>query len=100
MKKCTTKQLNTFTTKYTDWNQNKAGKKISATYKFDSHIDALTFVMRVSIHAQIKNHHPDIHFTYAKVKITLTTHNVTGLTQKDVALAKVIHGLYQQPVKK
>lgn len=95
MKLSSTKELNTFTNRYPDWKLNKANTRIAATYTFGSHIDALTFVMRVTIHAQIKQHHPDITFTYGKVQVKLTTHDAGGLTKKDIQLAKVIHGLYQ-----
>ena len=96
MKLISKKEIATFCKKHSDWKVNSANTKIAARYSFDSHIDALTFIMRVSIHAQVQNHHPDILFTYATVKITLSTHDAGGLTRKDIKLAKVIHALYQQ----
>lgn len=96
MKLLSKKEITAFCKNYTDWNVNASGTKLTARYTFDSHIDALTFIMRATIHAQVQNHHPDIIFKYADVKITLSTHEAQGVTKKDTKLAKVIHALYQQ----
>lgn len=96
MKLLTKKQIESFCDKYPDWHPQAANKKLVATYTFDSHIDALTFIMRITIYAQVQQHHPDITFTYAKVKVSLTTHEEKGLTRKDTKLAKSITTLYQQ----
>jgi 4a-hydroxytetrahydrobiopterin dehydratase len=34
------------------------------------------------------NHHPDIDIRFDKVTLTLTTHDVGGITEKDFSLAK------------
>jgi 4a-hydroxytetrahydrobiopterin dehydratase len=34
------------------------------------------------------NHHPDIDIRFDKVKLTLTTHDEGGITEKDFALAR------------
>lgn len=92
----TKKQIETFVRNHPDWKVVSSGKKIQATYTFNSHIEALTFLMRLTIHAQIQQHHPDITFTYGKVKVSLTTHDVGGITRKDTKLANDISALYQQ----
>ena len=35
-------------------------------------------------------HHPDVHFGWGYVRITLTTHDAGGITDKDRALAAKI----------
>jgi len=40
--------------------------------------------------AERENHHPDILIEYCKVTITLSTHDVGGITEKDYNLAKLI----------
>ena len=67
---------------------------ITRTFLFKSHVDALIFIARITVHAQVQNHHPEILFTYGKVKVTLSTHDVKGLTQKDFALAEKIDALH------
>lgn len=69
--------------------------KITAVFKFKSHIDALVFIARVTVHAEVMGHHPDITFTYRELKISLTTHEIKALTQKDIKLAKKIEKLLE-----
>jgi 4a-hydroxytetrahydrobiopterin dehydratase len=69
-----------------DW--TKRGKTISRTFKFEDFMHSLDFVNRVAKKAQKLNHHPDIDIRYDKVKLTLTTHDAGGLTEKDFTLAE------------
>ncbi len=68
------------------WSLTAKNTKLVKTFTFDTHIDALIFIARLTVHAELLQHHPDITFTYAKVKITLTSHEQKTLTKKDVAL--------------
>merc|ERR1712170_294332 len=45
---------------------------------------------RVALQAEKMNHHPEWFNVYNKVEITLSTHDVGGLSEKDVTLAKFI----------
>lgn len=40
--------------------------------------------------AEAANHHPDVAFGWGYLRITLTTHDAGGVTEKDHALAKAI----------
>lgn len=40
-------------------------------------------------------HHPDIHLSYAKVRVKLMTHSAKGITEMDLALAKKIESVVQ-----
>ena len=65
-------------------------KSIIKTYKFDSFRNCIVFVNRVATLADEKDHHPDIDIRYDQVTITLSTHSVGGLTEKDLELAKAV----------
>ncbi len=54
---------------------------------------ALGFVVSVGVLAERADHHPDIDIRYSKVSLTLTTHEATGLTQRDLDLAAQISTL-------
>lgn len=41
--------------------------------------------------AEAMNHHPDIEFGWGYVRITLTTHDAGGVTEKDHKLAGMIN---------
>lgn len=67
--------------------------KLNAEFTFPTYVAALVFIARVTVFAEVLQHYPDIHFTHKKVKVSLTTHDVKGLTQKDVDLAKRIESI-------
>jgi 4a-hydroxytetrahydrobiopterin dehydratase len=64
--------------------------KLQSTRTFKNFVQAINFVNQLVEPAESAGHHPDIEISYNKVKITLTTHDAGGLTQKDFDLAKVI----------
>jgi 4a-hydroxytetrahydrobiopterin dehydratase len=61
---------------------------ISRTFQFKDFPAAMKFVDAVADLAEKSWHHPDIDIRWNKVALTLTTHDVGGLTQKDFSLAK------------
>jgi 4a-hydroxytetrahydrobiopterin dehydratase len=56
-------------------------------YRFNDFREALAFVNRLGEAAEEEGHHPDIFLTWGKVKVTLWTHSVGGLSEKDFTLA-------------
>lgn len=72
------------------WKLSASKTTLMRTFTFNSHIDALTFIARITVHAQVLSHHPDITFTFKKVKVLLSTHEAKGLTALDIELAKRI----------
>ena len=65
-------------------------QKIKKLFKFKDFISAIKFVNIVADIAEEQNHHPDISVTYNKVLLTLWTHDLGGLSEKDFALASKI----------
>src|ERR1017187_8623539 len=80
-----TKQIGLHLTTVPDW--TKRAQTIGRTYKFDGFLMSIAFVLRIAKRAQKLNHHPDIDIRFDQVKLTLTTHDAGGLTEKDFALA-------------
>ncbi|TBR57983.1 4a-hydroxytetrahydrobiopterin dehydratase [Mastigocladus laminosus UU774] len=66
------------------------GAKLQTQRQFKDFLQAIEFVNKLVEPAESAGHHPDIEISYNKVRITLTTHDAGGLTQKDFELAKVI----------
>lgn len=56
-------------------------------YKFKDFRGALAFTNKVGELAEAQGHHPDIYLTWGKVKLTIWTHKVDGLTESDFILA-------------
>lgn len=63
------------------------GKQIEKTYSFKDFRQALTFTNRIGEIAESVNHHPDIYLTWGKVRVSISTHSVGGLTENDFILA-------------
>ncbi|MCC6254429.1 MAG: 4a-hydroxytetrahydrobiopterin dehydratase [Ignavibacteriaceae bacterium] len=64
---------------------------IEKQFQFKDFIEALSFVNAVGMEAEKMNHHPDIlMFAWNKVKITISTHDAGGVTEKDFSLAQKI----------
>jgi 4a-hydroxytetrahydrobiopterin dehydratase len=53
-------------------------------------LSAFNIVARIVGPAESLNHHPDLAFGWGYVRITLTTHDAGGITDKDRALAAKI----------
>ena len=66
---------------------------LSRTLKFPNFVDALAFVNRVGALAEEEGHHPDICFTWGRVRIEIHTHKIDGLTASDFILAAKIDRL-------
>ena len=64
------------------------GETIQCLRTFKNFVEAIDFVNKLVEPAETAKHHPDIEISYNKVKISLTTHDVGGLTEKDFDLAK------------
>ena len=56
-------------------------------YGFDDFRQALDFVVKVGEMAEEQAHHPDIHLAWGKVKVTIWTHKIDGLTESDFVFA-------------
>ena len=56
-------------------------------YKFKNFREALDFTNRVGELAEEQGHHPDIYLAWGKVKITIWTHKIDGLTESDFIFA-------------
>ncbi|HVF40271.1 MAG TPA: 4a-hydroxytetrahydrobiopterin dehydratase [Gemmatimonadaceae bacterium] len=68
---------------------------LTKTYQFRGFLEAIAFVNRVAEVAEEANHHPDIDIRYARVTLTLSTHDAGGITQNDLSLAKAIEAAQQ-----
>ena len=75
------------------WIYDGVADAISHEFKFKDFSEAFGFMTRVALLAQAADHHPEWSNVYNKVRITLSTHDAGGLTEKDVALAEQIDQL-------
>jgi 4a-hydroxytetrahydrobiopterin dehydratase len=62
-------------------------------FKFQNFRQALDFTNKVGELAEQQNHHPDIYLAWGKVKLTLWTHKIDGLTESDFIFAAKVDQL-------
>ncbi|HMB12813.1 MAG TPA: 4a-hydroxytetrahydrobiopterin dehydratase [Roseovarius sp.] len=75
------------------WSMVEGRDAIHKAYKFGDFTEAFGFMTRAAIWAEKWNHHPEWFNVYNNVEITLTTHDVDGLSSLDVKLARKFDGL-------
>ncbi|MCE5197505.1 MAG: 4a-hydroxytetrahydrobiopterin dehydratase [Armatimonadota bacterium] len=69
---------------------------IERTFKFPNFVEAMKFANRITNIAEDQNHHPDLHISWGKVRIELTTHAIKGLSPNDFIVAAKIDRLAEQ----
>lgn len=75
-----------------EWSRD--GNEIVRVVRRADFRDAVTFIGAIADEAERANHHPDLCLRgYRTVEIRLTTHSEGGVTERDLALARVIEGL-------
>lgn len=68
----------------------QSGDKIEREWEFGSYKDGLVFAAAAGHVADKLDHHPDIEIGYQRVKISVNTHSVGGLSPYDFELARRI----------
>jgi 4a-hydroxytetrahydrobiopterin dehydratase len=64
--------------------------KIRRQLEFKDFNQAFGFMTRIALYADKHDHHPNWSNVYNRVEIELWTHDVGGLSEKDVSLAEFI----------
>ncbi|QPH55468.1 4a-hydroxytetrahydrobiopterin dehydratase [Pontivivens ytuae] len=72
----------------TGWDEARDGDAIQKTFQFKDFTQAFGWMTSAAILAEKADHHPEWFNVYNKVEVTLTTHDVGGLSDRDIALAK------------
>jgi len=65
----------------------REGDAIVRSFSFDGFRGAIAFINRVADLADAADHHPEITNVYADVTLRLRSHDVGGITQRDLDLA-------------
>jgi 4a-hydroxytetrahydrobiopterin dehydratase len=67
--------------------------KLHARFKTGSFVKGLELVTRITEAAEEANHHPDVVLTYPQVDVDLHSHDVHGVTSRDLDLARRISAI-------
>lgn len=66
---------------------------IRKSYHFGDFSEAWAFLSRVALIAEKMDHHPEIFNVYNRVELILSTHEVEGLSERDIRLAHAVDEL-------
>lgn len=64
--------------------------KLHREYRFRSFVEAFAFISACALEAEKMDHHPEWFNVYGQVRIELMTHEISAISSKDLALAKII----------
>ncbi|OZC12686.1 putative 4a-hydroxytetrahydrobiopterin dehydratase [Onchocerca flexuosa] len=66
---------------------------IRKNLQFKNFNEAFGFMTQVAMYAEKMNHHPEWFNVYNKIEVTLSSHDVNGLSERDIKLACFIEEL-------
>jgi 4a-hydroxytetrahydrobiopterin dehydratase len=76
------------------WKKEEKRDAMTRELVFKDFNRAFAFMTQVALAAEKRDHHPEWFNVYNKVRITLSTHDAGGVTQKDIDLARFIDEAY------
>ncbi|BBU54527.1 MULTISPECIES: 4a-hydroxytetrahydrobiopterin dehydratase [Mameliella] len=75
------------------WEMVEGRDAIAKTYQFKDFTEAFAWMTRAALWAEKWNHHPEWFNVYKTVQVTLSTHDVGGLSSLDAKLARKLDSL-------
>ena len=76
-----------------NWQLSENQDLLSRRFELNNFAEALDLVNKIGKIAEEQEHHPDINLGWGYVEIYLSTHDIGGISEKDIALAKSIDKL-------
>jgi 4a-hydroxytetrahydrobiopterin dehydratase len=90
MEKLTAENRKTALARLTGWSDVPGRDAIAKTFTFRNFSEAFGFMTRAALVAEKLDHHPEWFNVYKTVDVTLSTHDVGGVTERDVKLAEAM----------
>lgn len=87
LKKLSAQEKLDFFGKTSGWCGVEGRDAIKKTFEFSDFNAAFGFMTRVALKADQMNHHPEWFNVYNRVEVVMTTHDVDGLSKKDIEMA-------------
>lgn len=92
-KKLSSEEIKIEISKLDGWNIK--GEKLNKKFEFSNFIHAFGFISKIALESEKINHHPEIYNVYNKVELSLSTHDIEGISENDFKLAKIIDKIMQ-----
>ncbi|MHC6156513.1 MULTISPECIES: 4a-hydroxytetrahydrobiopterin dehydratase [Bradyrhizobium] len=78
------------------WSETPGREAIAKTFVFKDFNEAFGFMARAALVAEKSDHHPEWKNVYKTVEVVLSTHDVGGVTKRDIDLAKAMNAIARQ----
>ena len=75
------------------WALRADGLAIHRSFRFADFSAAFAFMTQVALLAEKQDHHPEWANVWNRVEITLTTHDVGGVSARDMKMARAINAI-------
>jgi 4a-hydroxytetrahydrobiopterin dehydratase len=72
------------------WAEVQGRDALTKRFVFKDFNEAFGWMARIALVAEKMDHHPEWHNVYRTVDVTLATHDVGGLSDLDIAMAKAM----------
>lgn len=67
---------------------------LTREYVFEDFVEAWGFLSQVALLAERHNHHPEIWNVYNRVRLSWSTHEAGGITERDFTLVEEVDRVY------
>ena len=88
IKKLTKTEVTQKLKRLSGWKIVKGRNAITKTFKFKDFMQAFGWMTAMAIYAEKKDHHPEWFNVYNTVEVVLSTHDIGGVSNLDIELAK------------
>ncbi len=88
IKKLTKTEVTQKLKRLSGWKMVKGRNAITKTFKFRDFMQAFGWMTSMAIYAEKKDHHPEWFNVYSTVEVVLSTHDIGGVSNLDIELAK------------
>ncbi|OZV68423.1 4a-hydroxytetrahydrobiopterin dehydratase [Winogradskyella aurantia] len=79
--------------RFPDWDYYD--NALNAEFEFENFKDCFSAMSRIAFECEAQNHHPNWSNVYNVLRISLSTHDADGVTQKDFDLAEAIEAIVE-----
>jgi 4a-hydroxytetrahydrobiopterin dehydratase len=70
--------------------------KLHGSFEFKNFVEAFAFMTEIALRAEKMDHHPEWFNVYNRVTIDLMTHDVNGISDRDIKLANIINSTFEK----
>ncbi|MBU1171905.1 MAG: 4a-hydroxytetrahydrobiopterin dehydratase [Proteobacteria bacterium] len=79
-----------------DWDLKDDSTHLTRNFRFKNFKDAMALAIKIGDIAEAENHHPDLHISWGRLGIEITTHKIKGLVESDFIFAAKVDNAFDE----